>query len=300
MSEIKDKALDFSKMLGAEALDAWESACPDPGAQFLQGASTSVLGPTSMVLDDAAAQLDTASALVGSSVELYNTATSLDFSQYASVIKQAAIDMFKTEVKDYFTEKYNEVSAEVLSIGTTYFPQRVAYWTGTFTKTNYVDFLTEMMGEPADKKAMREQESALKNSIKDKISDVSAKIGAVKDVVSSASDLALTGIENTITYMQAGPKYVEDNLNKYMKLAITPVQKEIDANLDAALEEGYKAADAAAQKIGYGAAEVVNKGLKFVAQKTKASTKKAMVTIVSFAKSVVEIVKLAALALIGG
>ena len=299
MSEAKEKLIDFGKLLGAEAVEAWESACPDPGVQFLQGASTSVLSASGAALDSVAGSLDTVTDLIDGGSALVSAVQTVDYKQYAKVIKNAAIDAFNTQVVEYGKQRMQEAGQEIAAIGTTYFPQRITYWTATCSKVTLSDILADLM-QPMDEKCLRAAEDSTKNGFADQMTGLSEKVGSVNSLLGSASDLALEGISESLSCLDAGPQYLESNLNKYLNLAIKPIQKEIDANLEAALEEGYKNADAAAEAIGRGIAEKTIGELKSKAQEKKADIDKVKITVVSFVKSALDLVKKMALALIGG
>lgn len=296
-----EKLLDLGKTLGANVVAGWDSGTPDPGVAFLQGATTKVsstvqnaMGAVSGTMNNAADALN----LYNAGNQLIQTASQLDYKEYAKVIKDAAMKILKEEISDYAKEKYRQLSTEITTASTTFLAQRTAYWTGVNTKVSVSELLAGMLS-PVDKMLENQAKSSTNNALKEQLSNIKEKASAVMGVVDSAMSAAETGISSALTYMDKGPKFVETTLNKYINLAITPIKKQIDQQVESIIDEAYKTSEDAANKLGSLAGMKATSAAKSAAEKQKANIEKAKVTVVQFAKGALDLVKKKALALIG-
>ena len=305
-----DKLLDLGAILGESVLAGWDSGTPDPGVAFLQGKATSVFAAGEQALDkvtnitnSVANQISNASALHDSFSEqgkqLKDAISNIDYEEYGRVIYDTTIDILKKEVWEYAKQRIKDVKEDVENAATSYLAQRTAYWTGVYSKGAVSEILADMMS-PVDTKMQKEAEDKTNNAFKERVAQIKEKAAAVTQVVDSTISMAQEAISSTLTYIQAGPKFIETNLNKYLKLTINPVKEQIDEQLGEMINDVYGAADENAEQLGKAAGDKVTEKLKSIAEKQKAKIEKAKVTVVSFAKGLLDLVKKKALALIGG
>lgn len=299
------KLLDLGQTLGDNVISGWDSGAQDPGVAFLNGEVTTVFAAGNQMLSSTANAVNMVSGQMNTLMNTYNnfnelldTASQLDLNQYKEVIKTTAMNILKAEVKDYSQEKIKQMTSEMTSV-VTYFATRTAYWTGVYSKGGVSEIMALMMS-PVDTKQMDESKDNIKNDFTKKITEIKAKTQAITDVVTSTTKMADEAISSTLTYMKAGPKFVETNLNKYLNLAIKPVQKEIDKKVAEMVKQAYDASEEAAKSLGKIAGDKVTNKLKQQAEKQKAKIEMAKVTVISFAKAALDLVKKLALSLIGG
>lgn len=301
----KEKFLDLGASLGENFVSGLDSGKEDPGVAFLNGSVTTVFAASNQALATTANVTNGVSNTMNTMLntyqnfnELVNTVSQIDLNQYKTAIKNTAMQVFETQVKDYSKQKIKQVEQEMMAMPA-YFAQRTAYWTGVYSKGGVSEFLAMMMA-PVDKKMLEEDDKELRDNFKKRMTEIKEKTQAITYVVTTTTKLADEAVESTLTYIKAGPQFVEKNLNKYLNLAIKPVQKEIDKKVDEMIKEGYKASDEAAKSLGKIAGDKITNKLKQQAEKQKAKVEMAKVTVISFAKAALDLVMKMALALVGG
>ena len=302
---MSEKLIEISSIVGGSVLAGWDQNKTNPGATFLNGMSTSVFAASDAVSTTANVAIDNLTNNINAPQQLYSTGQELittvqnyNYAETAKTIKNAVINYIKDDLGTFTQDTTKKISTEMTTAFSTYLIQRTAYWTAATSKTSIQDFLSDMMSTSDD--AMDKMEEKLNDATKnEKLEKATSTIGALNAMLSDVVSGAQTGMDSILKYMNAGPDYIESTINKYLNTVLTPVKKEITKKADDAIAEMYDASETLAKSAGTTAGAKVSEKTKKLAQKQKAKIEKGKITVISFAKSALDLVTKKAMALIG-
>ena len=303
---MNEKVLDLAKTLGEGVVAGWDVGTPDPGVAFLQGKTTSMftfvengLNNVANAANNISNKINAAGNLKDSANQLTTTLSEIDYEEYKKTIKETAKKIYEKEIKEYAKDQQKYITDEIQTASTSYLASRTAYWTTTYSKGSVSELLAAMLS-PVDDKIKNEGEEETKNRLKERVNEIKEKTAAISDVVDTTMAMAQEAIDTTLTYIQAGPKFIETTMNKQIKLILEPVKERIAVETENIINDVYNANDEVAHQLGQAAGDRITAELKRIAEQKKAKIEKAKITAISFAKSALDLVRKKALALLGG
>lgn len=293
--------LEISNIISSDILAGWDQNKTNPGATFLNGMSTSVFAASGEVMGAANSVMNMGSSVanvINTGEDLVNQVTQFDFNGLKDELKDAAISLVKDNLVAFSKDTINYIKQETTTAFTTYLLQRTSYWTAATSKTSVAEFLQDML-YPVDDKIQKAKDDMNDKAKQEKLEKVSAAIGELNTTVSTAISYAQTGMDTILKYVEAGPEYITNTLNSYINTVIVPVKQKVTSVSETIVAEMYGASEALAQQIGTTAGEKISAVTKNLAQTQKANIEKVKITVVSFAKGLLDLVKKKAMALIG-
>lgn len=293
--------LEISNIISSDILAGWDQNKTNPGATFLNGMSTSVFAASGEVMGAANSAINMGSSVanvINTGEDLVNQVTQFDFNGLKDELKDAAISLVKDNLVAFSKDTINYIKQETTTAFTTYLLQRTSYWTAATSKTSVAEFLQDMLS-PVDDKIQKAKDDMNDKAKQEKLEKVSAAIGELNTTVSTAISYAQTGMDTILKYVEAGPEYITNTLNSYINTVIVPVKQKVTSVSETIVAEMYGASEALAQQIGTTAGEKISAVTKNLAQSQKANIEKVKITVVSFAKGLLDLVKKKAMALIG-
>lgn len=293
--------LEISNIISSDILAGWDQNKTNPGATFLNGMSTSVFAASGEVMGAANSVMNMGSSVanvINTGEDLVNQVTQFDFNGLKDELKDAAISLVKDNLVTFSKDTINYIKQETTTAFTTYLLQRTSYWTAATSKTSVAEFLQDMLS-PIDDKIQKAKDDMNDKAKQEKLEKVSATIGELNTTVSTAISCAQTGMDTILKYVEAGPEYITNTLNSYINTVIVPVKQKVTSVSETIVAEMYGASEALAQQIGTTAGEKISAITKNLAQTQKANIEKVKITVVSFAKGLLDLVKKKAMALIG-
>lgn len=293
--------LEISNIISSDILAGWDQNKTNPGATFLNGMSTSVFAASGEVMGAANSVMNMGSSVanvINTGEDLVNQVTQFDFNGLKDELKDAAISLVKDNLVTFSKDTINYIKQETTTAFTTYLLQRTSYWTAATSKTSVAEFLQDMLS-PVDDKIQKAKDDMNDKAKQEKLEKVSAAIGELNTTVSTAISYAQTGMDTILKYVEAGPEYITNTLNSYINTVIVPVKQKVTSVSETIVAEMYGASEALAQQIGTTAGEKISAVTKNLAQSQKANIEKVKITVVSFAKGLLDLVKKKAMALIG-
>lgn len=300
------KALDLASSLGQDVLNGWSSNTVNPGAAFLNGEAT-----TAFAISNQASNIsNTAAGLVGNAGNVYQSGSALvqqlgqgeTWLNLASSIKtgvtNAALKAFNDEIIPYSEALAKQMALDTTTCWTTYFAQRVGYWTAASTQTSITYYLS-LLTESVDKR-MEKMNKQKDDEEKDKgMKKAAASISYMYKAVSTATSYVQNGIDTAMKLINAGPEYIESTLTKTINSVLVPAKKELAAIVKDGTDEMYKQSDKLAKVAGTRAAKVINDTVMSAAKTLKAKTEAAKIQVLSIAMAAIKIVEQKAMALLG-
>lgn len=293
--------LEISNIISSDILAGWDQNKTNPGATFLNGMSTSVFAASSEVMGAANSAINMGSSVanvINTGEDLVNQVSQFDFNGLKDELKDAAISLVKDNLVTFSKDTIDYIRQETTTAFTTYLLQRTSYWTAATSKTSVAEFLQDMLS-PVDDKIQKAKDDMNEKAKQEKLEKVSAAIGELNTTVSTAISSAQTGMDTILKYVEAGPEYITNTLNSYINTVIVPVKQKVTSVSETIVAEMYGASEALAQQIGTTAGEKISAVTKNLAQTQKANIEKVKITVVSFAKGLLDLVKKKAMALIG-
>lgn len=285
----------LSHKLGNEGMRILKEQAIDVCSNFLAGEITSVfqrtdlgqtaqaaIGLVGMAYEGGTELLDGATGILQAAEHLYNNAP-----QIIAAISKASLELVKDkviELGDNYLKKAqelpNEVAKYIVDATTGYFKANVVPMETIMAELTQSKEVNDKIG---DVNAEAEEAEKKKNIVK----DISYAIADVNDTLSTVLGYAKSGITTITTYMEAGPEWVLTKVAQYANAALSSTAHEIDKKYVSTVDKvystandiSYKSGVAAARKVNIATRQALEKKLKKLDNKTRATKIKSKIQV---------------------
>jgi hypothetical protein len=224
--------VDFlSKNLGSEMFDILSNQAINAGANFLSGKATSAfqsaanskIGQETVEL---ASNLAAATSIVAMSPDIVKNLTQSIFTMTTNLVATESARIL-TEGVTKITAKAVAVPKDIVSYSTSYFNKH---------KKKIGDLVAELSKTSEDRveEFNKKAEEAIKNAAKEKMDKIK---GNIEKGISMVNDTIGPVINMVSTYLQNGPDWIADKINKEVTGVLSYCENFVDSNVSKICDE---------------------------------------------------------------